>query len=556
MIGAIALTLAAAVGTVVAAPAVSGPQWVTLLEAPNPPICAPTVGTHGGETTAVMEDGALRLKDTSTTGMLMYRARWYADPAEGTELEARVKLVSAAAGPCGQCLDFADGVHEDSLSFYPGRIALWFAKLEYALDTTSAFRTYRVVIRGQDVQVFVDGTLAIDGKGKFTQPADGRRNAVQFGAGSPRDTGEALWELMRYQAREAPKPLSIVPPNVPGLEVQVGETVVIERGSWYPSAFRFADGRIAVGMGSFLPSKGRWSTDGGRTWQDGPPSPANAAVEMSGGEVISLGFWTKKRPEGQYSLEQRRSLDGWKTFVAEHSVVDVPLSVPCSGDGGPDEVNQGFLMDHGVIQLKNGDLMAAMYGNYAGDTAKSEGYGEPGFIKYRTIVVFSADRGKTWGKPVTAGYDPKIGQEGLCEAGLARAANGDILCVMRSGGRPGIPTTPLYVSRSSDEGQTWSAPQPAADKGVWPNLCVLENGIVVCTYGRPGNELVFSDDDGKTWKGAFAYGSGVYGSTSSYNCVVPVRPDTALVVYDRTQTAEDGREQRDIVGTFVTVRRK
>ncbi len=502
-----------------------------------------------------MEDGALRITDASTTGLLMYRSRWNADPAGGTELEARVKLIKASAGPCGQCLDFADGVHEDSLSFYPNHIRLWYANLSYALDTTAAFHTYRVAIRGADVQVFVDDKLVIDGKGKFAQPAEGQRNAVQFGAGSSRDTGEALWQLIRFQLREV-KPMVITPPQVPGLDVQVGATVTIRQDAWYPSAFRFADGRIAVSAGSFLPGAGRWSTDGGRTWQDGPPSPANAAVELENGEVVSLGFHTKKRPDGKYSLEQRRSLDGWKTFAAEQSVLDVPRSVPCGGDGGPDEVNQGFLMDHGVIRLKTGDLMAAMYGNYAGDTAKSEGYGEPGFIKYRTIVVFSSDKGKTWGRPVTVGYDPKIGQEGLCEAGLARAANGDILCVMRSGGRPGIPPTPLYVSRSSDEGQAWSAPQPAADKGVWPNLCVLGNGVVVCTYGRPGNELVFSDDDGKTWKGAFAYSEGTWGTTSSYNSVIAVGPDTALVVYDRTTTAENGLERRDVVGTFFTVKRK
>jgi hypothetical protein len=541
------LSVVAVAGGVLAAAAASEPRWVTLLEAPNPPLCAPNSGANAGETTAVMADGALRITDASTKDLLMYTAGWNADPAGGTELEARLKLVKASAGPCGQCLDFADGVHEDSLSFYPDRIGLWYAKLDYAMDTTAAFHTYRVALRGEDVQVFVDGKLVIDGKGKFVQPAGGQRNTVQFGAGASADTGEALWQLMRFQVREM-KPMQIVPPQVPGLEVQVGETVMIQQGGWYTPTFRFADGRIAAGK--------RWSTDGGRSWQDGPLGPANAALELENGEVVGLNFATKKRADGKYSLVQRRSLDGWKTSAEEESVLDVPLSVPCGGDAGPDEVNQGFLMDHGVIRLKNGDLMATMYGNYAGDTARSEGYGEPGFIKYRTIVVFSSDRGKTWGKPVTAGYDPKIGQEGLCEAGLARAANGDILCVMRSGGRPGIPPTPLYVSRSGDEGQTWSAPEQIADKGVWPNLCVLENGIVVCTYGRPGNELVFSDDDGKTWKGAFAYGVGTWGQTSSYNSVVPVGPDTALVVYDRTMTGANGLEQRDTVGTFFTVRRK
>ena len=328
---------------------------------------------------------------------------------------------------------------------------------------------------------------------------------------------------------------------------------MIYKGQWCPTTFRFADGRVAVsaGLGDGPLVHGRRADLAG-----GPPGPVNAAIELENGEVVSIGGGTKKRPDGNYSLDQRRSLDGWKTVQEEQSMLDIPLSVPCGGDGGPEEVNEGFLMDHGLVRLRNGDLMATMYGNYAGDTAKSEGYGDPGFIKYRTIVVFSSDKGKTWGRPVTVGYDPKIGQEGLCEGGLARAANGDILCVMRSGGRPFIPPTPLHVSRSSDEGKTWSAPQPIADKGVWPNLCTLDNGVIVCTYGRPGNELIFSDDDGRTWKGAFAYGHGVYRITSSYNSVVPVGPDTVLVVYDRTAADENGLDSRDIVGTLFTVKRK
>jgi hypothetical protein len=547
--------LALFVGSALAGAAAPEPRWVSILEAPRPPLCEPTVGTNGGDTTAVMENGVLRLTDRSAQKMLTYLAHWNADPEGATELEGRLKLIQAAEGPCGQCLDFADGVHEDSLSFHPDRIALWFAKLEYRMNTTDDSHTYRVRMAGSDVQVFVDGELAIDGQGKLTQPAEGGRNAVQFGAGSPRDTGEALWETMRFQMRRA-EPVKIEVPQVPGLDVQVGETVMIKPGAWYPCAFRFADGRLAVGSGSFLPQTGRWSEDGGRTWQDGPASPANAAVELDGGEVVSLGFWTKRRPDGRYSLEQRRSLDGWRTFTEETSVLDIPLSVPCGGDGGPDEVNAGFLMDHGIIRLRNGNLMATMYGNYKGDTARSEGYGEPGFVKYRTIVVSSSDGGRTWADPITVGYDPKIGQEGLCEAALARAANGEVICVMRSGGRPGIPPTPLYVARSADEGQTWSGPEPVADKGVWPNLCVLGNGVLVCTYGRPGNELVFSDDNGKTWKGAFAYGRGTWGLTSSYNSVVPVGPDTVLVVYDRTAPAENGLDTRDIVGTFFTVRRR
>lgn len=339
----------------------------------------------------------------------------------------------------------------------------------------------------------------------------------------------------------------IVVPEILGLDVKLGQTMLIQPDAWYPVVFQFADGRISV--------SGNWSTDGGRTWRKGSASPDEASIELGGGEVLSLSFATKKRADGKYILAQRRSLDGWKTVTAETGVLDIPHSVPCGGDGA--ETNAGFLMDHGVLRLKDGRLMATMYGNYEEDKTPADTYpASSHFNKYRTIVVFSSDKGKTWAGPVTVATAPKMSQEGVCEGDLARAANGDILCVMRSGGNPGKPPTPCYISRSTDEGQTWSKPQAILDRGVWPHLCVLQSGIVVCSTGRPGNWLVFSKDDGRTWQGGFCFCEGPWGALSSYNTVLEVTPGTILVVYDRATLGVQGTPGHEIVGTFFTVRKK
>ncbi len=75
---------------------------------------------------------------------------------------------------------------------------------------------------------------------------------------------------------------------------------------------------------------------------------------------------------------------------------------------------------------------------------------------------------------------PAITQEGFREAELVQAANGDLICLMRSGGRNGGTTnlfpTPMYCSRSTDGGKTWTPPAQIADRGVSPGAVTLQNG--------------------------------------------------------------------------------
>jgi hypothetical protein len=361
-------------------------------------------------------------------------------------------------------------------------------------------------------------------------------------------------------AAVAPTAAGVAIPAVPGLDLEMGDTVVIRRCASYPGAFRFADGRIAVsGDMGFKGGSSSWSTDGGRTWSVGMPGPTNASLELGDGEVLSLKFKTEKAPGNRLRLPQLRSRDHWRTLESEYGMVDVPESASGIGDDG--STFDGVAMDHSLVRLKDGTLMASMYGCYKSDTVPIEGF--PGMFKTRTLVVFSADRGRTWANPVTVAYDPSIGQESFCEADVERLPGGDLFCVMRTGGNFGQ-WKPLYGARSADEGRTWSKPEPIADRGVWPNLCVTESGVVVCTYGRAGNWLVFSTDDARTWKGALCFYTGPnWGASSSYNTVLEVAPGTLLVVYDRlveggnpTANVWVDKGQFEIVGTFFTVRRR
>ncbi len=362
-------------------------------------------------------------------------------------------------------------------------------------------------------------------------------------------------------------------PEIPGIEIIPGESIPIEAHK-SAMAFQFEDGRIVVGARN----ESFWSYDGGHTFQPGIEGPGEKVViDLGGGEILGISRNSHRRPDGKFTLKQRRSKDNWQTVDEEEALLDIPMaSYAVTGSGGRVD---GFLFHHGILRLANGNLIGAMYGNYVGDTELCDGYPpEVNQRKYRTVVVFSNDNGHTWGNPVLVAYDkmlgrgipddhemlghsipesrasptaivPAITQEGFREADIVQAANGDLLCVMRSGGRNGGVTTlfptPLYCSRSSDNGRSWTPPVQIADRGVCPNLVKMSSGLIVCTYSRPGNWLIFSDDDGRSWKGAFQFSN-----TGAYNYILEVAPDTIQVFHEVDENGE-----RFVRGSFFTVRK-
>ncbi|MGD9518815.1 MAG: exo-alpha-sialidase [Armatimonadota bacterium] len=495
-------------------------------------------GTHSQRT----PEGLLVADTSSETGSgRFYMLDWQADPAKGAAVEARVKVVSCSA-PSGVSLMVADGIHEEALTLYPDRLRLNNAGATVDFDAASDFHTYRIEIQGEDVRLFVDGKLLVDGAGRFTSPAQANppRNQCGFGCGASAAQGEAVWQWVRYQSD---KPVEELPRyEVPGLRLTRSETIEIIPGAIYAGLFKFRDGRLAVG--------GRHSADGGKTWTPGP-GLGPGAFEFPDGEIISPGFNTKKVADGVFEVPLSRSTDGGRTFVAEKARLNIPEGAGGTGDDG--KYYEGPPVDHAVIQLRDGSLLMAMYGHFKTDTVLCPAFPpEWKVYKYRTWVMRSTDRGRTWDYWATVAYDPEIGCESFCEADLLTLPDGEILCFMRTGGSPPKYVTPLYLSRSSDDGKTWSKPVPIADRGVWPNACRMQSGILVVTYGRPDNWLAFSLDDGRTWLGSCCFYQGL---TTSYNSVEEVTPGKLLVVYDRRSLDADGNQAGGVVGTFFTVER-
>ena len=218
-----------------------------------------------------------------------------------------------------------------------------------------------------------------------------------------------------------------------------------------------------------------------------------------------------------------------------------------------------------VLELAEGTLLAASYGNFVGDTVPMEGFlptkGEKWF-KYRTYLLASRDRGESWSYLSTVAYDGESGQESFCEPWLVELGRGELLAVMRTGR-----FAPMYQTRSLDGGKTWGKPESLHTLGLFPQLELLSNGVLVCSFGwRPtknqvvgagapaelalqnyfrryrdevgiadpsaaaGDYVMFSVDKGRTWTKPRQIARPL---TRGYTALAPLGPDSCLVVSRR-----------------------
>jgi hypothetical protein len=341
-------------------------------------------------------------------------------------------------------------------------------------------------------------------------------------------------------------------------------TVTFERSFDFPDTtmgallFRYADGRLVAKNDNVT---ALYSSDGGEIWEPGPLGAAEqrTTIELADGIVLGLGRATTQEEGDRYYLRQVRIAPGELVGVSESGYYDTPGAISIVDDTGMLATNHGYFVHHGIVELRNGDLLISLYGNQLGDTAEVDGFPpEWDILKTRLLVMRSSDRGLEWGDAQTVAYDrmldpatgeivPAIAQEGFNESDLVRAPNGDLLLVARTSDLtnefPDAPVTPMYQMRSSDEGHTWTPPEAIAPFGASPNIVLLDTGILVVAYsGGAGGRLLISDDSGVTWQQET-----VVTRSDSYMDVAQVSGDRVLVMHFDD---DDHRMQ----GSFFTIR--
>jgi hypothetical protein len=123
----------------------------------------------------------------------------------------------------------------------------------------------------------------------------------------------------------------------------------------------------------------------------------------------------------------------------------------------------------------------------------------------------------------------------------------------------GLGSGPLYASRSSDQGKTWSKSTVVNDYGVMPRLLRLDNGVLVLSYGRPGAAMRFSfDGTGSTWSEPVelvpVHSDDIQGDSCGYTSLLPLSADSFLIAYSWfKRPGNDGQPRKTLLVRHVTV---
>ncbi len=391
------------------------------------------------------------------------------------------------------------------------------------------------------------------------------------------------------------------------VRIELGQPVTVamappEVRGWgpyqFPALLRLPDGRIqasfhveadsATAYG--LPPARAVSADEGRTWTllpredstDGASAVWDAVVLLPGGDRLKIKSLCSRKASGLRLPEKPfAQYINYGLTNAVYRVEDLPaecaagwmfLRLPAGHTQWQEEraivrlpgevrtVTEGVMwfpwLSAQMIVAPDGALWSVNY-------TLSRVVGDRFQAKCPVTVLRSSDAGRSWDIRSEIPYagdaaaDPKAGKRlGFTEPYACFMPDGSALVLMRTTDGEGI--GPLYWSRSTDSGKTWSPPAVFDDLGVWPQMLTLENGVTLAAYGRPGLYIrATTDPAGLKWEKRVTVvePARITGSeTCSYASLLPLNGHTALVAYsDFNLRNADGKRCKGIQVREVTV---
>jgi len=495
--------------TLLLAPLLAAEEGITWLAQFNGKSLPAAPWTAIGKPNAKLDDGALHLSDDAKDDLAAFEAEWKGD-LEDKEIvvEARVKLVSmvghrdspTATWPQRDgapiCIQVSDGKHEEGILLTPrqdkhpeaaqGFVRTLTDRFAQA-DTMDGFHTYRLVIRGEDMAVERDGKRIIEGRDAFWRPVKSPRKFIRFGSTSKPFTGEARWEFVRLGLRAA----STAAVEKAPLKITISEpwplNVEEKNTESRPYLYDMGEGLLlmsnAQGADSLLEPYGvRRSKDAGKTWQvvtglvQNVDSPQEF-VRLADGRILGPSRWTHLQSDGRLTGKTSLLDAAAENLTMHDSTVTLPA------DFMPAKTGEVLLFERHIWAEKDGSITAVAW------SRTNQRDTERRFVVTRhTHLLRSTDLGKTWT------HLAHIGLGG--EPAVVRLSDSEGLAVTR----PDAHMSNLLQHRSLDGGKTWKFERTLEEGSVMPDLVLMSNGVLACSYGRPVSNLMFSLDGGRTWR--------------------------------------------------------
>jgi hypothetical protein len=233
---------------------------------------------------------------------------------------------------------------------------------------------------------------------------------------------------------------------------------------------------------------------------------------LSDGTLLANRYESRVDASGHRTMEMLQSGDDGCVWLEYRA----PLNgVPAELEGS--DVPVSFWGK--CVEPEPGHLIQGFYGQHL---AASE---QAGRRKFVTGVFESEDMGQSWRFLSYICTDTSTGREGPNELDLERLPNGDILTVSRTGG-------PILISRSADGGHSWSPAEDSGVTGVSPQLLLLENGVLVMSYGTRDVYVRASPDGlGTRWTEPVRL---YKGPGTGYTHMQATGPDRFRVLFDES----------------------
>lgn len=376
------------------------------------------------------------------------------------------------------------------------------------------------------------------------------RRSFTFALGGAAFAADTLLKPLRIELG----PEQMIAPGVPWpylVQLRDGTTILLGHVGWPPGG-KFPIHYTAI------------SRDGRKTWMQWKPEPSQglgpvtegSAVELRSGPLLVFSVHAEHLGNKIFGTNYWISRDSYRTLEGPKQYsFSLPEGETQGRDDRGEPISRMYLR-RSILELRNGDLLASVYGRFESDKAPAEYRGS--MSKTRSFLLRSSDRGANWKYIDTIAADP-VGQEGMGEPVLVQLSQGPLagrlICLLRTGRE-----NPVYQCESDDEGKTWTRAYPLSWQyshygrrreivGTDPDVIEMRDGTLVMSFGHKpdyqddGNFLAFSLDQGRSWTQVTRLSTA---AGSAYTGVREVAPGELFVVYSIG---------KDTVGRSVFVKR-